>query len=137
MAGTVTQNTTLTYIIQPIANPVINTQPVSQVVCVGGNATFNTQVSGTVNYQWQVSIDGGVTFNDITGATAASYTITGVTAPIGNNLYHVVVTTLCGLTVSDNVSVTVNTAPTITAQATNAIVCTGGTSTFTVTASGG
>ena len=137
VAGTVTQNTTLTYIIQPIANPVINTQPVSQVVCVGGNATFNTQVSGTVNYQWQVSIDGGVTFNDITGATAASYTITGVTAPIGNNLYHVVVTTLCGLTVSDNVSVTVNTAPTITAQVTNAIVCTGGTSTFTVTASGG
>ncbi len=50
----------------------------SQVVCVGDTPTRITVTGGTgagagISYQWQQSIDLGVTFTDITGATGASY----------------------------------------------------------------
>ncbi|UOB16881.1 PA14 domain-containing protein [Abyssalbus ytuae] len=44
--------------------PVITLQPVDQVGFVGGTATFNIADNGNT-YQWQVSTNGGLTFNDI------------------------------------------------------------------------
>src|SRR5206468_8104356 len=53
--------------------PLITTQPLSQSVAVGSNATFNVTASGTgpLSYQWL--FNGGA----IDGATASSYTQIG------------------------------------------------------------
>ncbi len=65
-------NITLNWI-QPNA-PVFTTQPASQVVYQGNNATFTAVALGTPTptYQWQ--FNGG----NISGATSTSYTISGV-----------------------------------------------------------
>ncbi|HMK25017.1 MAG TPA: right-handed parallel beta-helix repeat-containing protein, partial [Chitinophagaceae bacterium] len=69
---------------------VINTHPASQTVCPGSNVTFTVVATGSnLTYQWR---KGAV---NIAGATASSYTITGVVA--GNaGSYDVVVTGSCG-----------------------------------------
>ncbi len=52
----------------------IDTQPISQSVCVGTTSTFSTAASGTTNitYQWQFSTDGVSAFNDISNGAAYS-----------------------------------------------------------------
>jgi gliding motility-associated-like protein len=49
----------------------ITTQPADFLACPGGVATFTVVASGTTNikYQWQFSIDGVVSFADITNNT--------------------------------------------------------------------
>ena len=58
--------------------PVITLQPVSQTVVAGATASFTATASGspTPTVQWQLSTDGGVTFSDISGATADTYSFT-------------------------------------------------------------
>src|SRR5690606_15586072 len=53
----------------------------------------NTEVGGSVSYQWQVSTDNGVTFADIVDATEAIYTTTQTAA--GTYLYRRKVTDHC------------------------------------------
>ncbi len=46
--------------------------------CDGVNFLLSTDYVGTLNgiaFQWQVSIDGGLTYNDILGATATTYNV--------------------------------------------------------------
>jgi len=59
-------------------------------VCAGANASFTiTAVSGPpISYQWQVSTDGGTTWNNIAGATATSYSLSGVIAAMSGNRYR-------------------------------------------------
>ncbi|WP_435356044.1 PA14 domain-containing protein [Emticicia sp. SJ17W-69] len=51
----------------------------NQTICTSGNpAAFTSSVaasggSGTIQYQWEKSIDGGITWVDIVGATSATY----------------------------------------------------------------
>ncbi|MBK6782443.1 MAG: hypothetical protein IPG79_00810 [Saprospiraceae bacterium] len=68
----------------------ITTQPVSQTVTEGTNVNFTTAVSGgggTTNYVWQQSTDGGQTYSNISGANAATYSITsaGLSSMIENS----------------------------------------------------
>jgi hypothetical protein len=87
--------------------------------------------SGTgLTYQWR---KGGV---NISGATAATYTITNASA--GNaGSYDVVVSNSCGGSVTSNtVTVTVSNAATITSQPSSQTVCAGAIATFSVTATG-
>src|SRR6185369_5002678 len=50
--------------------PAISTQPSNQTVCAGATATFSVTATGTaLTYQWQLSSDGGTTFNNVSGAT--------------------------------------------------------------------
>jgi hypothetical protein len=116
----------------------VTTQPVSATVCAGATATFTTATAGTApTLQWQVSTDGGTTFTNIAGATSNTLTLTGVTAAMNNNQYHLVVTNACPSTAtSSNVTLTVQTAPAITTQPAAASTCTGNTATFTVVATG-
>lgn len=103
------------------ADPTIVTQPVATTKCVGTAATF-TVVASTPNgpvaptYQWQVSINSGLTYTNIAGATSATLTIASVTQAMNNNLYQVVVTTApCAATATSNaVLLTVNALPVIT-----------------------
>jgi len=68
----------------------VATSPVSQAVCSGSSVTFN--VSGnsvpTINYQWQVSTNSGASWTDISGANAASYSISNVSVSLSGNQYR-------------------------------------------------
>lgn len=46
--------------------PSVIAQPASRLICVGGNDTLRVQASGTgLNYQWQVSADGGLSWANL------------------------------------------------------------------------
>ncbi len=111
--------------------PVITTQPQTQTVCAGQNATFTVVASGTgLSYQWKK--DG----TDIPGATSASFTITSAVAADAGS-YTVVVSGTCAPSVTSNAAVlTVDQAPVIGTQPSSQTVCSGSNVTFTVSATG-
>ncbi|RYE22284.1 MAG: hypothetical protein EOP51_13650, partial [Sphingobacteriales bacterium] len=116
----------------------ITTQPLPLTVCAGANASFTVVASGTaVTYQWQVSTDAGVTFTNITAATAATLNLTAVTTAMNNNRYRVLLSDCNpgGLT-STAVALTVNSPAAITTQPAATTICTGANATFTVVATG-
>lgn len=81
--------------------PVIISNPLTQTVGAGGTVTFVAVVTGTnLTYQWQK--------NDvnITGATAASYSIIGLVSGDAGN-YRYVVTNGCGSATSNEAVLTV------------------------------
>ncbi|PKP20129.1 MAG: hypothetical protein CVU05_09800, partial [Bacteroidetes bacterium HGW-Bacteroidetes-21] len=108
----------------------ITTQPLAQTVCAGANATFTVVANGTtLSYQWR---KGGT---NITGATSASYTITGVAAGDAGS-YDVIVTGACGNVTSTAVTLTVSAVTAITTQPISQTVCAGSNVSFTVVATG-
>lgn len=74
----------------------ITANPSDQAINLGANAYFGISASGATSYQWQVSTDGGTTFNALSNAgvysnvTAATMNITGATASINNYKYKCV-----------------------------------------------
>jgi extracellular elastinolytic metalloproteinase len=121
------------------ASAVITTQPASTVACTGNTATFSVTATGTsLTYQWQVSTDGGTTWNNISGQTAATLSIAGVTAALNNNQYRVVINGNCtpgGLN-SSAATLTVNNSIVISQQPQSVTLCAGLNASFSVTASG-
>jgi hypothetical protein len=122
---------------------IINTQPVLSVICAGGTAAFNIGVTGTVTYQWQESTNGGGAWNNIanggiySGVATATLTLTGAPASANNNLYRCVVSGNCPSINSLAVSLTVNTAPAITAQpVAGSTICAGQNTSLTLAATG-
>ncbi|MCZ8357569.1 MAG: fibronectin type III domain-containing protein, partial [Microcystis sp. LE19-388.1G] len=97
-----------------VADAIITTQPVAPApLCQGGNFSMSVAATGPgLTYQWRLN------GNDILGATAATYSVTGA-LPAQSGSYDVVVTPACGnVAISDPVTVTVNPTPTVTAPAT-------------------
>jgi hypothetical protein len=131
---------TITVIIPGVVcnNVSITTQPANTTACIGTNATFNVAVAGTTpSYQWQVSTDGGLTYTNIAGATAATYTVTGVTAAMDNYRYRAIASNGCPSTItSAGAILTVSSSATISSQPAGTTVCPGATATFTVSATG-
>lgn len=72
--------------------PTVTITPERTTVQVGGNQTFTAQPTGFADptYQWQRSADGGRTFVDIEGATAASYTLVAANLSDDATVIHVV-----------------------------------------------
>jgi gliding motility-associated-like protein/uncharacterized repeat protein (TIGR01451 family) len=114
------------------AAPSITTQPTNQTACAGNNATFTVVASGSgLTYQWRKGLV------NIGGETNATLTLTNVTALDVAANYNVVVSGTClPNATSNNVSLTLTTAPTITTQPTDETACLGGNATFTVIANG-
>jgi len=80
-AATITSNYALLTVLRVIN---ISTQPQAQAVIEGNTATFSivaTITSDVITYQWQKSVDGGSSFTNINGASAASYTTPATTYP--------------------------------------------------------
>jgi hypothetical protein len=125
-------------------SPTITTQPVATSVCVGQNTSYSVVATGAgLTYQWQNSVNGGVTWNNIangaifSGVTTATLNITGATAAMNNNQYRVVVTGTCAPAVNSAAALlTVNALPAITTQPAAATVCAGLNATYTVVATG-
>jgi len=113
--------------------PMIVLQPTSQVVPVGGTATFSVSVSGNAPFGYQWYFNGT---NLLAGATDATLTLTDVQLSQAGN-YAVRVTNAIDTATSDSAVLTVYTVPPfITTQPTNQVVAMGDTVEFTVAAGG-
>jgi hypothetical protein len=100
-AGTVTSNSA---VLTVTSAPSIATQPASQVINVGENATFVVVASGTAPLSYQWLKNGGT----ISGATAASY-ITVPAAALDNGAqFQVVVSNSLGTATSNPATLSVN-----------------------------
>lgn len=120
------------------AGPNILQQPSNTIACIGGNASLSATVSGTGgSFQWQVSIDGGASWSNITsGGNTSVLNLTGLSAADNNNRYRVLVTD-CGITVpSDAAVLNVVPAGSISMQPANVAACEGSDAVFMVTATG-
>ncbi|MBS1510526.1 MAG: zinc-dependent metalloprotease [Bacteroidetes bacterium] len=117
--------------------PAITTQPQDIAICAGSPVTFTTAASGAgVTYQWQISTDGGTTWNNIGGATAASYNFTTALSQNGYQ-YRCVATGTCSpSTTSAAATLTVSTSIVISTQPTSSAVCVNGTTSFSTAAAG-
>jgi hypothetical protein len=85
IAGSATSNAaTLSF--SPTAVPSITTQPTNQTVAAGQSASFSAAASGSPapSVLWQVSTDGGATWNNIPGATRTTLTVPASSAQNGN-----------------------------------------------------
>jgi len=111
--------------------PVITTQPQSQTVNAGTNATFTVAAPGTPvpTYQWYLNSQA------ISGATNASYTIAGAqTSNAGS--YTVIASNTAGSVTSAVATLTVNTVPVIITQPQSQTVNAGANVTIGVVAVG-
>ena len=119
--------------------PTVTTQPANSAVCENTNTSFTVVAGGSgVTYQWQLSTDGGVNFNNINGATSATLNLTAVTFSMNNYRYRCVLTTAgCSVPANSNAAIlTVNRITAITSQPADATKCSGSSNTFCVTATG-
>jgi|GEM_PF-307023 len=130
-AGSVTSAAAALTVVTPQA-PTITAQPQSQTVSDGGNVTFSVTATGTQPFSYQWKKNGA----DITGATSATLTLTGVT-PASAGSYSVVVTNLVTSVTSAAATLTVQAvAPSITTQPMAQSAPLGGSATFNVVATG-
>ena len=105
---------TFTVLINDGNLPVITGQPVNKTVCEGSNATFSVTATspGVIAYQWQQW--SGTAWGNIAGATTSSYTVSNTTTAMNTNSFRVILTSICGNTVTSSfASLYVNKLPTI------------------------
>ncbi|MBM4463415.1 MAG: hypothetical protein FJ012_08780 [Chloroflexi bacterium] len=97
--------------------PVVTTQPTDQTVTARETAAFSAVASGTPDpmVQWQVSNDEGSTWDEITGATSTTLTLTGVTLGQNGCQYRAVFTNIAGIATSYAATLTVSKIDTVTA----------------------
>ncbi|HMK26709.1 MAG TPA: GEVED domain-containing protein [Chitinophagaceae bacterium] len=136
--------TTATCVSPPTVVPVSVTNPitalvapVNKTVCVGTTATFTVSAGGgPLTYQWEVSTNNGLTWTAISGATAATLTLTGVTQVMNNNLYRVTVTASpCGSSTTAGARLNVNQLPVVTLSSSTLALVPGRVATLTATSS--
>ncbi len=110
----------------------ITTQPQAQTLCEAANATFTVAATGNgLTYKWQKN------GTAITGATNATYTITGITLADAAS-YNCVVTGACGApATSQAANLVVVSNPTFTTHPTSAAKCENNSITFTAAVANG
>ena len=108
----------ISYTVLTIA-PVVTTQPTSQSVPSGGTLTFTAGASGTPTptVQWQYSVDGGTSWSNLAGFTAASFTAGPLTAFENGWEVRAVFTNAGGTATSNAATITITPATTVTTAA--------------------
>ena len=119
----------------------ITTNPVSVSLHPTQTALFSVsgQGIGPLSYQWYQIPSGGTTGVALPGATSSDYVTPPVDTNYGGAQYYATVTDACGPLTSTDASLTVtagNVPPTITTEPVGETVAVGGTTSFTVVASG-
>lgn len=115
---------------------VITSQPASQTVIQGGDASFSVAAEGVnpLTYQWRFN---GTKIPTATNTTATNITLTVTNVqPSAGGHYDVVVGSALGSVTSSNATLTVPGPPLVTLQPTTRSVNFGNNTTFTVIASG-
>ena len=109
-SGTATSNVALLTVDPAPAAPAITQQPAAQTVTAPAAATFSAAATGvpTPTWQWQLSTDGGTSFANINGATAASYTTPATATTDSGKRYRAIATNASGNSTTNAVTLTVN-----------------------------
>jgi len=122
----------------------ISSQPANVTVCAPAATSFSVTASGSsLTYQWQLSTDGGVTWNNLSNVapysnvTTSTLNISPTAIGLNGNQYRCVVNSTCSPLNSNAAVLTVNAAPAITSNPSNTSVCAGNAASFSVIASGG
>lgn len=133
-AGAPVQTQNIVFTINPVLTITVNTHPSDQTVCNANSTSFSVAATGANGYQWQVSTNGGASYNDIPGATSANYNIASVTMGMNGNRYRCVVTGFCTLPVTSNAGILTVIAPVnVTGQpVANSEICSGSNIDMTV-----
>lgn len=123
------------------APPAFTQNPPTRSVCLGSNTTFGITATGASTYQWEYSANNGNTWSNVanggvySGASTATLTITGVTAPMNNYQYRCKAT--CTSTTTSNAGkLTVLMPPSFTLQPVDAKPCLGTNARFATLATG-
>jgi predicted outer membrane repeat protein len=129
--------------IQIDPSAVILSQPSNKTVCQNQSIIFSTNAvnstGGNISFQWQVSINGGVSFSNLSNndtyknVSTNSLIISQVGLNLNNAQYRCVLNNYCKTTAAN---LTVNPVVTITQQPVNASICLGSSTNFTVSATG-
>lgn len=118
--------------------PAITKQPASTTVNEGENATFESTASGfpAPTVQWELSTDGGGTWNAIEGATSTQLTVANVSFSQDGYQYRARFTNVAGEALSAAATLTVHAPPAVTQQPEGVIVEAGESASFEAAASG-
>jgi hypothetical protein len=119
----------------------ITSNPTSRSLHPTQIAAFSVagQGVGSLSYQWYQIPSGGTTGVAISGATSPDYATPAVDLSYDGSQYYATVTDSCGTVTSADAALSVtagNVPPTIIIQPVGQVVVTGGTTSFTVAASG-
>lgn len=144
VSGTCNALNTNTSTLNVYANTAITTQPSSITNCTGGFTYFSVAATGaSLNYQWQLSTNGGGTWTNITntapysGVTSNQLTISNTSIALNANQYRCFVIGTCLSSATSNAAVlTLNTPPSVTANPTNATTCFNSSATFSASGTG-
>jgi hypothetical protein len=136
IAGSATTSPATLTVASANTAPAVTAQPSGQTVVSGANATFTAAASGNPapTVQWQVSTDGGNTWNNASGATSTSYTFSATIGESGNQ-YRAVFTNTAGNATTSPATLTVGTPPSIGTQPSAQSVSSGSSATFSASAS--
>jgi hypothetical protein len=120
--------------------PQFTVHPLSSTVCAGGNVSFTTTATNAIGYQWMVNKGAGfINLNEAapySGTTTSTLTITGALAGMNTYAFKVVATgSVASNATSDPATLSVNAAPSITQEPSDATVCEGANTSFTVVSS--
>eukprot|EP01012_Entosiphon_sulcatum_P053366 TRINITY_DN7343_c0_g2_i1.p1 TRINITY_DN7343_c0_g2~~TRINITY_DN7343_c0_g2_i1.p1 ORF type:complete len:532 (+),score=25.85 TRINITY_DN7343_c0_g2_i1:129-1598(+) len=122
--------------------PAIGTHPSNVTLCAGATATFTVVATGTsLAYQWQENTGSGwanlPNTSPYFNVSTSTLSITPTNAGMNTYQYRCVVSGTCTPSVTSNpVTLTVNTAPAITAQPVASVICLNGNTSYSVTATG-
>jgi len=96
---------------------VITSQPVNSTIFAGDNTSFQVTATGASGYQWQISINGGFTWNNLTnappysGVTTNTLLITNATLLINGYQYKCIVYGPCDTLTSNVATLNVDPVP--------------------------
>lgn len=114
-------------------------QSYDTTICAGSTAQFSSQAYGipTPSIQWQMSSDGGSTWNEISGQVMTVLTLLNVQSAQSNTFYRAKLSNSCTpFLVSRSAKLTVIEPPTIAQQPRGMTVCIGNSAQLTVAATG-
>ena len=130
------------------ASVIITNQPQPILQCGSATSTFSVTATDATSYQWQVSINNGVSWTNITAPTTPAHTgktYSGFTTGIlsvnafetsaSGYLYRCIVSNSCSLETSQSAALNIQNVS-ISAISTNTSVCTGTAINLTATSAG-
>jgi hypothetical protein len=117
--------------------PVVTLNPLSQTVAVGSQVTLTAAAKAdpAATVQWQISTDGGKSYQDIAGANSTTLTVTAPAA-VGNVRFRAVFTNTLGHATTRVAVVRTRVPPAVTADPVSQTVNAGSLVTFTAAADG-
>ncbi|HXB16197.1 MAG TPA: IPT/TIG domain-containing protein [Solirubrobacteraceae bacterium] len=133
--GAVTSESATLHVVEP---PVIEAEPQNATVKEGETATFHTAARGSPSptVQWEVSTNGGSTFEPVPGATKETLTVASVTIAMDGYKYRAVWSNVFESKATAAALLTVEGVPKIFEQPQDTVVGPGEGATFKARASG-